>query len=250
MNRVWTKWAGVIVFFLAAGAVTSARAAPPLSWVASQKPGRQAASRAENLVLRALTLMQQKKWGRAARLLETSNQLDPAMGGHALLAECYEALGRRALAWTTFMAAADHAGREGLADHEKAARLRAQHIEPRIVILLLNMPQNVSDAKGLRILVDGMDVERQAWARDAEAVVAVDPGTHVLRAAAPGKPPWQQTVRVPDAGSRVRVDVPAMVAVQEGPAQPRGSAERNAAIAAGSLGAVATSAGVVGLILL
>jgi DNA-binding NarL/FixJ family response regulator len=247
MNRVWTKWAGVVVFSLAAAVVSSARAAPPLAVAASQKPSPHAVSRAENLVLRALSLMQKKKWLRAARLLETSIQLDPDMGAQAALAECYEALRRPAQAWMTFTAAADHASRQGLADNQKAALLRAQGLEPRVVLIVLNMPPDVSNAKGLRITVDGIDVVRRAWAEGAQPVVAVDPGKHVLMATAPGKIPWHQTVRAPDAGSRVTVDIPPMVSVQAVSRQRR--AERTAAIASGSIGAVATAAGIAGVVL-
>jgi hypothetical protein len=245
MNRVGTKLAGVVALTLTAGAAMSARAAPPLPWVALQKPGPKAVSRAERLVLRALSLMQAKKWGRAARLLETTNQLDPALGAHAHLAQCYEAMGRWAPAWTAFTRAADHAGRSGLADDEKAARRRAETLEPKVVLIVLNVPPNVADTKGLRIFADDVEVERRAWADGAQPVMAVQPGTHVLRATAPGKTPWQQPVNAPDAGARVRVDVPPMAAAPVGL-----SAERKAAIAAGSLGAVATATGIVGLVLL
>lgn len=250
MNRVWTKLAGVFVFLLAASGGASARAAPPLSWVASQKPTSQAPSRAENLVQRALALMQQKKWGRAARLLETSNQLDPGIGAHAHLAECYEALGHMALAWTTFSAAADHASREGHADREKAARGRAASLEPWIVLIILNVPPDVSRLKGLRIMVDGQDIDDQKWADGGAPVLAVEPGHHVLAATAPGKRPWQQTVSVGALGSRVRVDVPPTVAVAQASAGSSWNAERKAAIAAGSTGAIAVGTGISGLVLI
>ncbi|MET0410768.1 MAG: hypothetical protein ABW217_05710 [Polyangiaceae bacterium] len=145
-------------------------------------------------------LMAEKKYEDACPKFEESLRLDHGMGTQFNLAFCWEQQGRTASAWATFLDVAAAARAAGQSEPEAAARDRASALEPKLSRLTIKVPAPV---ESLEVTRDEVAVGRAAWG----SAVPVDPGTHTLKASAPGKKPWQQQVSVAG-GSRVSVDVP------------------------------------------
>jgi hypothetical protein len=146
-------------------------------------------------------LMNDKRFEDACPKFEESLRLDPGMGTQFNLAFCWEQIGRSASAWAMFLDVAAAARAAGQAQREAAARERAAALEPKLSRLSIRV---ASPAEGMEITRDEISVGRAVWG----TAVPVDPGTHKLKASAPGKLPWTQDVRVADAAARVSVDVP------------------------------------------
>jgi hypothetical protein len=111
-----------------------------------------------------------------------SKRLAPGLGVTLYLADCYERIGRTASAWTEFRAAEGLA--RGRSDRRaEVARARAETLEPKLERLTIDVTPTVPRA-GLRILLDGGAVAAEEWGLP----IAVDPGNHVVIAAAPNHP--------------------------------------------------------------
>src|SRR5262245_40421441 len=102
MTRIWTRT--TLAAFLAGALVGSGEVhAKAANLQQSREPyATTDVTRAENLYDLALKRIDEGKFAKAARLLEYSNKLDPAMGTQYRLAECYEQLSHFSRAWTTF----------------------------------------------------------------------------------------------------------------------------------------------------
>ena len=150
-------------------------------------------------------LMGDKKIAEACTKFEASEKLDPAPGTLLNLADCTERLGKTATAWVRFRDAAALAKTSGDARRERAARERANALEPKLVRILVDVPQ-ASDVSGLAVVRDGATVERAIWG----SAVPVDPGAHEIAASAPGRVAWKTSVDATEAGKTVTVHVPAL----------------------------------------
>jgi hypothetical protein len=168
-------------------------------------------------------LMGEKKYEDACPKFEESLRLDHGMGTQFNLAFCWEQLGRTASAWATFLDVAAAARAAGQSEREAAARDRAAALEPKLSRLTIKVPAPV---ESLEVTRDDVAVGRAAWG----SAVPVDPGTHTLKASAPGKKSWQQQVSVAG-GARVSVDVPkledAPVAVAAAVTEPEPARSRS-----------------------
>jgi hypothetical protein len=111
-----------------------------------------------------------------------SKRLAPGLGVTLYLADCYERIGRTASAWTEFRAA-EGLARERSDRRAEVARARAETLEPKLERLTIDVTPTVPRA-GLRILLDGGAVAAEEWGLP----MAVDPGNHVVIAAAPNHP--------------------------------------------------------------
>ena len=143
-----------------------------------------------------------EQYGLACDKLETSEQLDPAVGTLLDLAECYEKLGRTASAWATFRETSARARKAGVAEREREriARERAQSLESRLSYL------TIIAWKGQEVTI-----QRDGVALDPAVLgtaLAVDPGVHEIAAGAPGKRTWHTHVDVHAHADRVSVSVP------------------------------------------
>jgi hypothetical protein len=117
------------------------------------------------------------------------------------LADCYAKVGRTASAWTSFRDAASIARQTQRADIEQAATRGASEIEPKLMRLTIHVPH---DVPGLALRRDNIYLARVSW----EAAIPVDPGTHEVRAEAPGHEPWSATATVSAPGDTVAIEVP------------------------------------------
>lgn len=142
---------------------------------------------AEVLFEDAKALMARGEYDHACPKLEASLKLEPALGTRVNLADCYEAIGKLASAWSMFRAAADIA-RIQRDPREKLAVERAAKLEPRLpklsVIIQGQQPP------GLAIVRSGTAVEPAMLGTP----IYVDPGRLVITATAPGFETYETTI--------------------------------------------------------
>lgn len=155
---------------------------------------------AEALFDDARKLMSSGQYAEACPKFEASQEMDPAVGTSLNLADCYERLGRTASAWAQFRETISAARKAGSLDRERIARQRIEALEPKLSYLTINTWK-------------GQDVEvtRDGTLLDPAVLstpIPVDPGEHVISAAASGKRAWNTRVTVGDNADRVSVSVP------------------------------------------
>jgi hypothetical protein len=203
------------------------------------------AAAAQSLFDEAKTLMQSKDFAAACPKLEESEKLQAAGGTLMFLALCREGEGKTATAWTLFNEVLSGARRDGRHDREKVAQDHIVALTPR----LTRMSVVVTDAArppALEIRRDDVTVPSELWG----TAIPVDPGAHVLRAAAPGMTPWQATTSTTGEGQTIAVNVPALIAAPTAAAVPvlpmpakDHRAGRFAGIAVGAMGVGLLGAG-------
>jgi hypothetical protein len=157
-------------------------------------------------------LVNDHKYAEACPKFEESQRLDPAIGTHYAMAECYEKAGRLASAWVAYLDVASEAGAEKRADREKYAKARAAALAPRLSRITVVVPA-ASRASGLEIKRDSETLHEAQWGEP----VPTDPGSHIITASAPGKLPFQTTVVVHDEGKVLEV---ALAPLADAPAPP------------------------------
>ena len=159
---------------------------------------------AQSLFDDAMKLMAAKKHAEACPMLEESHRLDPAMGTKFRLAECYEAIGRTASAWVSFIDVADLAKAAGQGERDAAARERATKLLPRLSRLTIAV--SAPETAGLEVRRGNVVVGKGQWG----SPIPVDPGTYVLAASAPGRKSWTANAVVAGEGTTSSITVPAL----------------------------------------
>lgn len=156
---------------------------------------------ARALFYEARALMKDGKFQLACPKLEESLRLDHGIGTEFNLADCNEKIGKLATAWLGFLSVAAAAKTQGQTERAKVARERADLLEPRLPTLVIDVPSTAPP--GLEVKRDGAVVAATDFGRAAP----VDPGSHRIVVAAPGKKPWEGTVSASE-GRLVRIAVP------------------------------------------
>lgn len=178
---------------------------------------------AQSLFDGARDLMANGEYAKACPMLVESQRLDPGGGTLLNLALCYEGEGKLATAQLELNDALAQAAREGRADREAVAREHLVRLVPRIPKIKLLAP--AMPVAGLVVTLDGVTVTAAATGLS----LPVDPGTHDVRAEAPGYVSWAAVERL-DEGQTRAVQLPSLVRIggiaEPGPA-PR-SEERAA----------------------
>ena len=169
---------------------------------------------ADRLFREATKLEDSGNYEAACPRLEQSNAVDPAIGTQFNLADCYEHLGRTGRALALFRSVQAIAKAAGKQQREVSARERADALEPRVPKLHIEVAPG-ADTPGLEIRADGAPLTQQAWSTG----LPLDPGTHSVSAAAPGRVGWSTSFEA-SRGGDLRVVVPrlAEVVTQEPPA--------------------------------
>jgi hypothetical protein len=137
---------------------------------------------ADALYRQARDLMAAGKYDEACPKFAQSQQLDPATGTLLNLAACHEKQGKLTTAWLEYSDAIVAARRDARDDRVQYASERAHELEPKLSRLTLLLAPE-ADTPGLTIELDGASVGRAVIG----APTPVDPGTHTVRASAPGK---------------------------------------------------------------
>jgi hypothetical protein len=165
---------------------------------------------AEQLFREGQSLVEAKRYAEACPKFAESQRLDPGTGTLLNLASCHQSQGKLASAWTEYSTVVTLAQRDNRPDRVAYAEERLKEIEPKLSRLTLELSQG-GDVAGLVIKLDGAVVGRAALG----VAVPVDPGTHNVETAAPGKTPWQTTVEISDGPSTKSVVIPALVDAPE-----------------------------------
>jgi hypothetical protein len=185
------------------GATVIAAAVSTLSsgWAAAQTSSDQAA--AEALFKQGRDLMTAGQLADACPKFAESQRLDPAPGTLLNLATCYERNGQIASAWVTYKEAASAARKVDQNDRARMARDKAAELEPKLPTLTIVVP-SASDRGDLELRRDGQSVGRAEWG----VPIPVDPGPHVIDAAAPGRKGWQGKTQVAGVAAKQSIEVP------------------------------------------
>ncbi len=172
---------------------------------------RDAASPARVLFSEGRDLVAAGDYAAACPKFEESLRLELGVGTQYHLADCWEHLGRSASAHALFLGAAASAKAAREAEREQVLRERAAALEPRLVRLVIEAGD--PDPR-LVIKRDDLPLEQETWGK----AVAVDPGTYVIVAKAPGKKAWQRTLKIEASSKIVTVEVPTLEASEPKPA--------------------------------
>jgi hypothetical protein len=218
----------------AALAAITAAAAPSQPTTTAPAPQNSAA---ELLDAQATTLMQQRRFAEACPKLAESDRIQPGTGVLLRLALCYEQLGRTASAWSAFREAAGRARRAADAAVADLASKRADELEPRLAKLDVRLAPG-DDPGPVDVRLDGAALASSTLGVD----VPVDPGTHTVRASAPGRRSFERTFTVADRRATTTIAI-------ELPVDTRGATQRTVAVVVASVGLAGVAAGgVLGLV--
>lgn len=166
------------------------------------------AAAAEALFREGRALMGQDNFDEACAKFSESQRLDASSGTLLNLADCYEKAGKIASAWAAFLEAARFSSRRGEDERAAEGKRRAGLLEPKLSYLTITLERRVD---GLTITRDDVQLKQGALATK----IPVDPGTHTIRARAPGYEDWEGTVVVGEAGDNQELSVPALTPVPE-----------------------------------
>jgi hypothetical protein len=169
---------------------------------------------AEALFNQGRDLMTAGKFAEACPKLEASQQLDPGLGTMLNLADCYEKTGRTASAWAEYREAIPLARAAGSQPRLDLATERAQALQERLSTLTIRAISGDDGDAHLEIRRDGVALQEA----ELGAPIPVDPGEHVIEAAAPGRRPWSSKVQVTGDAAKVSVEVPPLQATGGGSA--------------------------------
>jgi hypothetical protein len=162
---------------------------------------------ADRLFREATRLEDSGNYEAACTRLEQSNTADPAIGTQFNLADCYEHVGQTGRALKLFRSVQAIAKAAGKQQREVSARERADALEPRVPKLHIEVAPG-ADTPGLEIRADGAPLTLEAWS----AGLPLDPGTHSVSAAAPGRIGWSTSFEA-SRGGDLRVVVPRLVEI-------------------------------------
>jgi len=169
-------------------------------------------SLATQLFKEGRTLVDQGKVAEGCRKLEESQRLDPGGGTLLNVAICHEKEGRTATAWAEFTEALGIAKKDDRAQRIELAQTHITALEPTLSRLVIQVSEG-ADLADLEIKRDGSVIRRAAWG----SAMPVDPGEHVVEAAAQGKITWKHSVNVGAKADTKTITVPAL---ENAPAPP------------------------------
>jgi tetratricopeptide (TPR) repeat protein len=161
---------------------------------------------AQALFERGRELMAQRRAAEACGLFEESQRIDAGLGTQYNLANCYEAVGRFASAYTLFLEVSATARARGQAERAREAASRARGVEPKLARLIIEVESEQRAA--LTVERDGSAIGSPQWG----IAVPVDPGWHQVRAHGPGLVPWSREIKVEAAPQVYTVSIPALPA--------------------------------------
>jgi hypothetical protein len=207
---------------------------------------------ATELFDQARDLQAHDKLAEACPKFQESQRLDPSPGTLLNLANCHEAEGRTATAWSEFNEALAVAEREGQSERVAFAESHIAALAPRLSRLIIVVPREL-DASPVEITRDGTQISRVAL----RTAMPIDPGSHRVDVHAPGFLPWSTTIEIVAAERRELVVGPLVAApaplppriepvlAPPAPAEKPVSRGRVAGLAVGGAGLLALGIGAV-----
>lgn len=178
-----------------------------------QTPDAERAAAANALYEKATAEMDAGNYQTACPMLEEVTKIAPeGLGAKLTLAECYEAAGKLASAWSLYTLVEELALKAKQADRSKKAAKKAAAIKPRLATLSIELPDDVRSIPGLSITRDGVQLEDAQWGLP----LPVDAGAHEVTATAPGRKAWKYSTEALANGGKLVVQVkPLEVEVKE-----------------------------------
>ncbi len=167
---------------------------------------------AQSLFDDAVALMRDGRYVEACPKFAESHRLDPAGGTVINLAYCLEKQKKLASAYAAYSDAVSFAIRDGRKEREATARERVQAIAPLLSRIAVRVA-GPSQVEGLEVFLDGTALRPAAWGGSP-----VDPGEHRVRATAPGRREWVETLTVDTEGQTREVVVPVLSLLPAAPA--------------------------------
>jgi hypothetical protein len=203
-----------------AGSLVSLRAAPAFADDgdapgAATPPRMDNRARAQQLFDSALADAEAGNLASACPKFLASQEADPKTSTLLNLASCYEKNGQTASAWGAFREAEGLARKVARADWESAARSHAEALEPKLVRLTIQVPEQ-SRVPGLVVVRDGAKLGAGEWG----VAIPVDPGEHVVSASALGRAPWETRTSVREASGTVAIPMLEALAPEMTPPPP------------------------------
>ena len=169
-------------------------------------------TRADETFQAGRALLKDGKYADACPKFEESQRHDPASGTLLALAYCQELSGLLASSWANYLAASDLAAKEGQPERQAAATERAKALAERYSTLTIVVPAELSSLPGLRVLRDGIDVDRSAY----NGKIPLNGGMHSIEAVAPGRERWSGAVTLQQEADHKTVTLPVLSAEQTG----------------------------------
>jgi hypothetical protein len=164
------------------------------------------ASQADETFLEGRALLKDKRYAEACPKFQQSQAQDPASGTLLALAYCQELLGQLATSWSSYLAAAQLAEREGHADRQAAATERARALALRVSSVTVSVPPELLELPGFRVTRDGVELERASFA----VPIPMDGGSHAFVATAPGRVSFSNTVTLRSEGDQKTLVLPVL----------------------------------------
>jgi hypothetical protein len=143
----------------------------------------------------------------ACEKFQESYTQDPAIGTMINLARCHEKEGKTASAWAEYKTVETLASRANQPQRQQYAHDEAAKLEPTLHQLVLNVKFPV---EGMEITRNTTVIGKALWGEK----IPVDPGDVILKATAPHKKPWTQTVHLAAGPGVDHFDIPAL---EDGP---------------------------------
>jgi hypothetical protein len=194
---------GAVVLWLSLLGPSAARGQPA-------DPKRDAAGQA--LYQQATAEMREGQYASACRKLEEVTRLVPeGIGAKLTLAQCYEALGQLASAWSQYALVAEVAGKAGQKERAQRAAAKVSDLQPKLATLAVEVSAEARSIPGLAIERDGVALGEGQWGTP----IPVDVGPHEVVATAPERKAWKQQAEVATNGAQVVVRVGALEAEAE-----------------------------------
>jgi hypothetical protein len=166
-------------------------------------------------------LMDQGRVAEACAKFAESLSLERRGGTLLNLASCREKEGRHATALRLFEEAKDRAVKDGRSDRVDLARREIDRLRARLSWLTVRAARGAA-APDLVVQRDGELLAPERWG----VIEAVDPGPHTVVAVAPGRPRFEVTVTVGEAGDAQVVEIPAPATEKPPPPTPPVPVER------------------------
>lgn len=188
----------------------------------------------------ATALMKDGKYAEACPKFEQSNKLEPGVGVMLWLADCFKRIGKTASSFRQFVAAEQMAA-QTKDNRVKVAHQRAAELEPTLSKLVISLAAGAPD--GIEVRRDGDLV------KNLNESYAIDPGSHIVEATAPGYKHWETKVDVGIDGAVSNISVGPLEREQTASA-PAPAAPAQASSGMGPLkvaGLVTAGVGVLGL---
>jgi len=192
--------------------VTLAAAAFACSWTSGAAAQVSNAALAESLFREGKRLSSEQRFAEACPKFAESYKLDPGLGTLLNLATCHESEGKPASAWAEFSEASARAKREGDNDRAQLAEEHVRALEPKLAHVSISLAPGAA-VPGLVVKFDARELSSAALGLQ----IPVDPGKHLLEAAAPGKQSYTQSFDTPSVPTTLAVTVPVLVNASSAP---------------------------------